>query len=39
MQAALAPVLELGGELVELVLGVSRGIDLHHGLQSKGVLL
>jgi hypothetical protein len=36
MEAALAPTLALGGELVELVGGVSRGIDLHHDLRIKG---
>ena len=37
-RAALAPVLALGGALVEWVSGVSRGVDLHHGLPVIGFL-
>jgi hypothetical protein len=38
MRAALTPVFELGGELVELVIGMQRGVNLHDGLHVIGFL-
>ena len=38
MRAGLTPVLKLAGELVELVIGMQRGVDFHDGLHVMGFL-
>jgi hypothetical protein len=38
MRPRLAPVRKLPGQLVELVVGMQRGLDIHDGLQVIGFL-